>query len=212
MLQTSSNRSNLKRLARTSVTNVVNLSRKTTIFSEKATGLTTFVTTDQKSTQKTPPIDDVCNNTHRSISKTQHDEPDRIGRPGGRGLRHPWVRRGLVGLRDNAPNRTSTHKAPLVRRAPEGPEGLAAAPEGPEGLDAAPERSEGRAAGRGARGWRRGLSGQRAEAPIEARGADGRSGCPRDYRQPNFARNLLRSFFEMSQKRCNSNDANSMFE
>ena len=42
----------------------------------------------------------------------------------------------------------------------------------------APEKSEGRAAGhagRGARG-RRGPAGQRAEAPIEARGADGRSG------------------------------------
>ena len=30
--------------------------------------------------------------------------------------------------------------------------------------------------------------------------------------QPNFARNLTRSFFETPQKRCNSNDANSMFE
>ena len=42
----------------------------------------------------------------------------------------------------------------------------------------APEKSEGRAAGhagRGARG-RRGPAGQRANAPIEARGADGRSG------------------------------------
>ena len=88
------------------------------------------------------------------------------------------------------------------------------APEGPQGLAVAPERSEGRAAGhagRGARG-RRGLAGQRAEAPIEARGADGRSGRHRHHRQPNFARNLSRSFFEMPQTRCNSNDANSMFE
>ena len=45
------------------MTNVVNLSPKTTIISEKALRLTTFVTTDQKSTQKTPWIDDVCNNT-----------------------------------------------------------------------------------------------------------------------------------------------------
>ena len=56
------------------------------------------------------------------------------------------------------------------------------APEGPQGLAVAPERSEGRAAGhagRGARG-RRGLAGQRAEAPIEARGADGsRRGRPK---------------------------------
>ena len=44
------------------------------------------------------------------------------------------------------------------------------------------------------------------------RGADGRSGRHRHHRQPNFARNLSRSFFEMPQTRCNSNDANSMFE
>ena len=96
MLQTSSNRSNLKRLARTSVTNVVNLRPKTLIFSEKAIGSTTFVTTVQKSTRKTPPIDDVCNNTHRSIPKSQRDEPDRIGGPEGqaaapRGLRCRWA-------------------------------------------------------------------------------------------------------------------------
>ena len=30
--------------------------------------------------------------------------------------------------------------------------------------------------------------------------------------QPNFARNLTRSLFEIAHKRCNSNDANSMFE
>ena len=34
----------------------------------------------------------------------------------------------------------------------------------------------------------------------------------RHHHQPNFARNLTRSFFETPQKRCNSNDANSMFE
>ena len=39
--------------------------------------------------------------------------------------------------------------------------------------------------------------------------------CPREqehHRHPYFARNLSRSFFETPQKRCNSNDANSMFE
>ena len=39
--------------------------------------------------------------------------------------------------------------------------------------------------------------------------------CPREqehHRHPYFARNLSRSFFEIPQKRCNSNDANSMFE
>ena len=103
-LQTSSNRSNLKPLVRTHVTNVVNLRPKTAIFSEKAVGLTTFVTTDQKSRRKTPPIDDVCNNTQRSAPKSQHDEPDHIGGPEGTGgfearrrrdwwawLRRPWA-------------------------------------------------------------------------------------------------------------------------
>ena len=61
-LQTSSNQHDLNRLARTPVTNVVNLSPKTSIFSEKADGLTTFVTTTQDSTQKAARIDDVCNN------------------------------------------------------------------------------------------------------------------------------------------------------
>ena len=159
-LQTSSNRRNLKRLPRTSVTNVVNLRPKTLIFSEKAVGLTTFVTTDQKSTRKTPWIDDVCNNTHQSTPKTQHarppSRPQRAAGPGG-GAR--GRRRGLAGQRDNAPchasatrphwcggrrrnlprcrwavagpgrasrRRAEPHisdQAPLVWRAPEGPEG-----------------------------------------------------------------------------------------
>ena len=75
MLQTSSNQRDSNHLARTSVTNVVNLSPKTAIFSEIAVGLTTFVTTGQKSTRKTPWIDDVCNNTHQSSPKTQHASP-----------------------------------------------------------------------------------------------------------------------------------------
>ena len=83
MLQTSSNQRDSHRLSRASVTNVVNLRPKTLIFSEKAVGLTTFVTTDQKSTRKTPPIDDVCNNTQRSAPKSQHDKPDHIGGPEG---------------------------------------------------------------------------------------------------------------------------------
>ena len=75
-LQTSSNQHDLNRLAKTSVTNVVNLSPKTSIFTEKADGLTTFVTTGQKSTRKTPWIDDVCNNTRRA---THSDKPHRCG-------------------------------------------------------------------------------------------------------------------------------------
>ena len=112
-LQTSSNRSNLKPLARTPVTNVVNLRPKTTIFSEKAVGLTAFVTTDRESTQKTPPIDDVCNNTQKISQKSQRTRPLRCTRaaagPGRASRRHtkPHI----------------SNKAPLVWRAPEGPEG-----------------------------------------------------------------------------------------
>ena len=76
-LQTSSNQHDLNRLARTSVTNVVNLSPKTSIFTEKADGLTTFVTTGQKSTRKTPWIDDVCNNTRQA--RPQHTRPHWCG-------------------------------------------------------------------------------------------------------------------------------------
>ena len=85
-----SNQRDSNHLARTPVTNVVNLSPKTTIISEKALRLTTFVTTDQKSTRKTPWIDDVCNNTHQSTPKTQHASPP-VTPPGSRGtrLRYP---------------------------------------------------------------------------------------------------------------------------
>ena len=108
-LQTSSNQRNSNRLTRTSVTNVVNPSQKTTIISEKADGLTTFVTTDQKSTRKTPPIDDVCNNTHRGIPKSQHDEADHIRRTGGHGWGAHGRRQGLARRRADAPNHTPAH-------------------------------------------------------------------------------------------------------
>ena len=52
-----------------------------------------------------------------------------------------------------------------------------------------------------------GLRGTRAAGHAN-RGAYER----RHHRQPDFARNLLRSFFETLHKRCNSNDANSMCE
>ena len=108
-LQTSSNRSNLNPLASAHVTNVVNLRPKTLIFGEKAIGLTTFVTTDQKSTRKTPPIDDVCNNTHRGIPKSQHDEADHIRRTGGHGWGAHGRRQGLARQRADAPNHTPAH-------------------------------------------------------------------------------------------------------
>ena len=62
---------------------------------------------------------------------------------------------------------TTALQAPLVRKAPEEPEGQAA-----------------------------------------VRASVGRQG----HRQTNFARNLSRSLFETSRKRCNSNDTNSKFE
>ena len=91
-LQTSSNQHDSNRLTRTPVTNVVNLSPKTTIFTEKADGLTTFVTTGQKSTRKTPWIDDVCNNTRRATR--QHNRPHWCGghrRDRRAGLRYAWA-------------------------------------------------------------------------------------------------------------------------
>ena len=49
--------------------------------------------------------------------------------------------------------------------------------------------------------------------PWEAAGpGHGARGRQRHHRQPNFARNLTRSFFETTRKRCNSNDTNSKFE
>ena len=167
-LQTSSNQHDSHRLARTSVTNVVNLSPKTSIFTEKADGLTTFVTTGQKSTRKTPWIDDVCNNTHQTTPKHCNSNVansmfeqvagelraklmgDGRARPGfetthrATSVTRPhWCegrRRDLPRCRWAAagPGRTSrrcteaciSDQAPLVWRAPEGPEGLAAVPVG----------------------------------------------------------------------------------
>ena len=79
-LQTSSNWRILKRPSTGPVTNVVNLRPKTTIFSEKAVGLTAFVTTDRESTRKTPWIDDVCNNTQKIGQKSQRARPLRYPR------------------------------------------------------------------------------------------------------------------------------------
>ena len=119
-LQTSSNWRILKRPSTGPVTNVVNLRPKTTIFNEKAAGLTTFITTDPKSTRKTPWIDDVCNNTQKIGQKSQRARPLRYpraapqrpgttgvegaGGTGGPGCRARGRRRGLAGLRDDAPS------------------------------------------------------------------------------------------------------------
>ena len=145
MLQTSSNQRDSHRLSRASVTNVVNLRPKTLIFSEKAVGLTTFVTTDQKSTRKTPPIDDVCNNTQRSAPKSQHDKPDHIGGSENQAAVP-------VGGGEAWPGFETTHPATHEQRSAAGVEG-AGGTGGP---------------GCGAHGRRRGLAGLRADAPNHA--------------------------------------------
>ena len=169
-LQTSSNQRNSHRLTRTPVTNVVNPSPKTAIFSEKALRLTTFVTTDQKSTRKTPRIDDVCNNMHQSTPKDSTREtpvtptgsrgtgprcrravagPGQNNKPthratsatwhhwcgGHRRVRRAWLQcswaaeEAWLGF-EPTHKHTSAHQSPLVWRAPEGLEGLAAVPMG----------------------------------------------------------------------------------
>ena len=117
----------------------------------------------------------------------QHNTPHRRGgrrrrRRTCRGARG-W-RRGMAGQRADAPNHQSAHPAPLVWRAPEGPEGQAAVPVGGgrwRGL--ARQHTETPTDWRPPRGLR-GLAGLRADAPSEARGADGeRAGRPRGGRR-----------------------------
>ena len=52
----------------------------------------------------------------------------------------------------------------------------------------------------------------RARAGFQSPGQADTHGRRRPHRQPNVARHLSQSFFEMPHKRCNSNDTNSMFE
>ena len=91
-LQTSSNQRDSNRLARTSVTNVVNLRPKTLIFSEKAVELTTFVTTRTRAPQK------LSARGPRDAHSKQQD---------------------LAKQQPNAPSNIND-QAPLVWRAPEG--------------------------------------------------------------------------------------------
>ena len=176
-LQTSSNQRDSNHLARTPVTNVVNLRPKTLIFSEKDVGLTTFVTTDQKSTGKTPPIDDVCNNTQRSAPRSQHDKPNRIGGPenpaavpvGGGGARpgfeptHPAThqRPGAAGV-EGARGTGARLRCPWAAAGPERASSRRAKPHastpGPTGVEGAGGIG---GPGCGARGRRRGQGGPR---------------------------------------------------
>ena len=93
-LQTSSNRSNLKPLVRTHVTNVVNLRPKTAIFSEKALGLTTFVTTHSGAPQNPSTTSQTTLGVRRARAASRRGA-EGIGGPGC-GARGRW--RGLAGL------------------------------------------------------------------------------------------------------------------
>ena len=177
-LQTSSNHHDLNRLTKTPVTNVVNPSPKTTIISEKALRLTTFVTTDQKSTQKTPWIDDVCNNTPpATLQRHSAAGVEGAGGTGGpdcgaRGRRRSLAGRPVGGRRYKRQH-TRSHwcggrrrDLPRCRRAPEGP---AAVPVGAGGTC------------RGAGGRRRGLARLRADVQAHvstpsAAGVEGAGG------------------------------------
>ena len=120
-LQTSSNQHDLNRLARTSVTNVVNLSQKTIIFSEKADGLTTFVTTRAKPDVSTPGTTCVegaggiyrgARGRRRGLAGLRADiqahastqGPTGVEGAGGACRGAGGRRRGLAGLRDDAPS------------------------------------------------------------------------------------------------------------
>ena len=86
--------------------------KKPVFSANKPVGLTTFVTTTQESTQKTPWIDDVCNNAQPNIpsslqppiSTSGPTGTEGAGRPRGPGCgaRGRW--RGLAGFRGDAPS------------------------------------------------------------------------------------------------------------
>ena len=174
----SSNRSNLKPLARPAVTNVVNLRPKTTIFGEKAVGLTTFVTTDQKTTRKTPWIDDVCNNTQKIGQKSQRARPHWCGgrrRSGARGLRCPWAVAGPGRASRRRAEPDNSDPAPLVRRAPEGPEGTGGLRGAAPNAVRPPSLAGGRALRRPEHPWRHKQPGPRMRKP---RPADAGRGLP----------------------------------
>ena len=104
-LQTSSNHHDLNHLARTSVTNVVNLSPKTNIFNEKAIGLTTFVTTRTRAPQNPS----TTSQTTLGVRRTW--------------LRCPWAAAGPGRASSRRVELPNSDPVPLVWRAPEGPEG-----------------------------------------------------------------------------------------
>ena len=108
------------------------------------------------------------------------------------GARGRW--QGLAGQRADAPSQSSAHPAPLVWRAPEGPEGLAAVPVGGGGARprcwsaaAGPGRASRSTTPSEARVWRsrgRAAADQHTQRPGPSRQATRRSKISRALRYP----------------------------
>ena len=161
-LQTSSNQRDSNHLARTPVTNVVNLSPKTTIFSEKALGLTTFVTTRTQAPQKLNTRDP--RDAHRK-QRARLRCPWAMAGPGC-GARGRW--RGLAGLRGDAPSRRLAARTARGRAAAHGH----TKQPGPTGVEGAGGTGgHGRASRRGAE--RSEALASRAAGPSGARNTSG---------------------------------------
>ena len=124
-----------------------------------------FVTTDQKCAQKTPRIDDVCNNMHQSTPKNSTRETP-VTPTGSRGT-GPRCRRAVAGPGQTTSQRTEQHQRP-----------------GTTGVEGTGESG---GPGCSARGRRRGLAGLRADAQahvstpsptgVEGTGGSGGPGC-----------------------------------
>ena len=151
----------MKPLARPAVTNVVNLRPKTTIFGEKAVGLTTFVTTRKRSA--------------RNHSAQGPTGVEAAGGSGARGLRCPWAVAGPGRASRRRTEPDNSDPAPLVRRAPEGPEGTGGLRGAAPNAVRPPSLAGGRALRRPEHPWRHKQPGPRMRKP---RPADAGRGLP----------------------------------
>ena len=91
------------------VTNVVKLAHFETAFNGPCYKRRQSAPKNHYFQRKSRRIDDVCNNTHRGIPKSQHDEADHIRRTGGHGWGAHGRRQGLARQRADAPNHTQAH-------------------------------------------------------------------------------------------------------
>ena len=158
--------------------------------------MTTFVTTDQKSTRKTPPIDDVCNNTQRRAPKSQHDKPDHIGGPenpaavpmgGGEACPYNTQTPRPIGGRREAcgawPGFEPTHRAKLAARTASGRAGRAAAGD-LSGQQAATCGADGERAGRRPRAHQAARPKKADAAPATPVGPQATSNKQRTQKRP----------------------------